>query len=361
MGGILGGSDNSLPELKRLESSVFGSTDQKSPVKIRIAPEKTSIARPKEILPDFELGMAGLAYLGCFSLFKTNGELKRPCYLPGSSFKIDFFIKRKEIIDVVLGSLWLNSFFGGLGARSRRGFGGFRIEIIKPEDRDDLNIDFWSHKILPLEQYIKKNLGEISKIFKDYAVRILEKEESDFHDIFPKNDIDSVSYPCFVPGLWDMAIRCYNTKSWSNALNEWGRWLRSFRVFGQKPSEEEELFGRGVHSRDYEKIILPLLSGESPEWPFNSLAFGLPLQFKYVKVYGESKNEKYERRSSPFMFRLIEHRNKLCGLCLLFRNKFLPADSDICLDNRLKIRQKLSTAISYSSLEKLEKFIKTLR
>ncbi|MCZ7571781.1 MAG: type III-B CRISPR module RAMP protein Cmr1 [Ardenticatenaceae bacterium] len=109
LGGMLSGS-NLLTDLHRLETAVFGSTDYGSPIGLRVLgtdPKKERVF----ILPHKPKGSHHAIASGqSFELLLTQNRTQKP-----------------EIWEAACAALELAVAFGGVGMRSRRGYGTLRI------------------------------------------------------------------------------------------------------------------------------------------------------------------------------------------------------------------------------------------
>src|SRR5581483_11289266 len=117
LGGVIG--DSNLEELHRLESAVFGSTDFGSPIQLRLYDGMTS--QDNKILPHKQGREAGQR--------KAFDERQR------FVLQMSLLRSRDETIwRAACGALALALTFGGVGLRSRRGYGTLRIvESSNPE------------------------------------------------------------------------------------------------------------------------------------------------------------------------------------------------------------------------------------
>jgi len=110
LGGAIG--DQNLKGLHRLESAVFGSTDGGSPIHLRL---HGSLAPTKaKILPHKEGRQAG----------------ERPAFREGQQFELQMRLLRSTeaaVWQAACSALELALTFGGIGLRSRRGYGTLRI------------------------------------------------------------------------------------------------------------------------------------------------------------------------------------------------------------------------------------------
>jgi len=110
LGGVIG--DNKLKALHTLESSVFGSTEVGSPIRVRLKWSNLSY-NVERILPHKEGREAG----------------SRLAVQAGQQFELTLSTPHhtsQEIWDAAIGALRLAVTFGGVGLRSRRGYGTLR-------------------------------------------------------------------------------------------------------------------------------------------------------------------------------------------------------------------------------------------
>jgi CRISPR-associated protein Cmr1 len=142
---LYGGDD--INGMKKREGEIFGSTEEKSNLIINIH------NRPKPVLNNlpkgekFKASSNGKTFLlsiidylayGLYEYKKGNGNIyNKEHFIPNSKFEIEFkFNKQHE--KEILNSFNVLVFFGGLGSRSRNGFGSFDINDIE----NDLKINF---------------------------------------------------------------------------------------------------------------------------------------------------------------------------------------------------------------------------
>lgn len=113
LGGVIG--DHNLDGLRKLESAVFGSTEFGSPVHVRLHPVGgESQPRNEKVLPHKEGREAG----------------SRQAIQPGQQFELVLSMPHRGNEDVwaaAIAALRLAVTFGGVGLRSRRGYGTLKI------------------------------------------------------------------------------------------------------------------------------------------------------------------------------------------------------------------------------------------
>ncbi len=128
---IIAGPDTSLRA--KLEGEVFGSTTRPSAFAIRIPDQPPVTLQP--FLPAVHRARAGgwTAYLlgPRLATTRASGMDPIPHLSPGTVFDICLKSRGSESAEsrmaLALASLWLACAYGGVGARTHRGFGGLRI------------------------------------------------------------------------------------------------------------------------------------------------------------------------------------------------------------------------------------------
>ncbi len=154
----------STDDMRKLEGEIFGSTQQRSSVIIRIEQdlEKTS----KE------------------SLLPHRGDSSTPCFPKSDeSFIVKFSLTKIEndfTLESIKALFILTSILGGLGKRSRRGFGSFRITNINNQAySEEQKIE----NVLPyMNALVVKNSANEDK-FKIDMNRILLNGKSSYKDL----------------------------------------------------------------------------------------------------------------------------------------------------------------------------------
>jgi CRISPR-associated protein Cmr1 len=110
LGGVIG--DKNLEDLHRLENAVFGSTDSGSPIQVRVRGDRLQSSNEK-ILPH-----------------KESTPSPRKAFSPGQKIELTMSQLRSSdetIWQAACSALNLTLTFGGVGLRSRRGYGTLRV------------------------------------------------------------------------------------------------------------------------------------------------------------------------------------------------------------------------------------------
>ncbi len=302
MAGVMAGND--LRALSAIEHKVMGSTAHSSPVKLRIPHQPASSDTSH---PDFLRSSdhnKWISYLLGPGLTSWSPQermmlLNRAHIPPGQDFELwlRFTGDDTDAHLTALAALWLTFTYGGIGARTRRGFGGIRITGITdlPEKWSpdsfrtpctgfyERTRSLWptagASEGMPALINIAKNVG-LSSMFKWSA---------------------SPTYPVLSRDHTVAGVSGGETfTSWEDVLCWAGRELRYFRATTDTP-------GVRYHPEVKTHEWLEVVNGPEEEFPLGAL--GLPIVFKkQIEVHADrdrgSAAEKL-RRASPLWLRPV--------------------------------------------------------
>jgi len=382
---VRGGQFDSIEKMKRFEDAIFGSTDKHSKIHISFELENNYDKRKREneakLEPAFELKKTGeklestthesvkdLQYVA-FPLQATEKERKdlrsdqtkrswKSEVSVGVKFKTIFFYPKEikienEKIDVHLhlcAALWAWENFGGIGGRTRRGFGALILR---------------NHQINGQTKTIE--LFETEEAFKAKAQLLIHGGKA------PKG----------VPYLKNLRLGFLSKKQIGSDLNAIGIWkeligaYKSFRQQREKtarskwnePEAIRNLINQRLITKDERGSIIAEESHEpiKPDFEkFPRAAFGLPINFKFhrddtwekdkrrkikpddgnvdprktlLRVsdlrVSDSEIKKRERFSSPLILRPIEMKNgNAIGIALILENETKLDDLDLTLESQ---------------------------
>lgn len=180
------GSDD-LKEMKEREERIFGSTNCKSTLSIllrkaeNIIPVKKNLNKGTEFkVKNFKLGI--IDYLA-FGLRENRQGYNKEHIEPGNHFSINLQVK-KENADQVFNSLDHLIHFGGLGAKSRNGFGSLALKNCQiPELNNQYEVkEFtsYSNKTKLFTNFNKHNdwIAALSEIGLAYRIARMEINKS---------------------------------------------------------------------------------------------------------------------------------------------------------------------------------------
>lgn len=277
--------------LRKAEASVFGDTEHASP--LVVLPPRGGAPHRYDPLPD-PAESPGLRYLG-YGLFEDR--LNPPEALVTDAqrpLSITLGLRRplagaEELIHAVL---WLWLFFGGIGARSRRGFGALRL------------VGHEGHLCWPAEL---REPPATHQGLVDMLLRGLDWVTGVFRDVLPglctyQLETGSGPHPAIrtLDGISTVTVLPIDAPSGEAALERAGRLFRDFRSTLQRRR-------LGMPPlRDY-FAVKASLDGRSSPSSVDRAAFGLPLRFYFRSLQGAQTQftpKAGDRLASPLCFRV---------------------------------------------------------
>lgn len=228
MGGVISNAQDNLERVRQLESEVFGSTEQASAVQFRL------LNSPQH--PECKVkGEGGIRYLA-FSLRNRVGVS------PGDKIEVAVECRpgAKEAqnrLFLALGAFWLLANLGGLGSRSRRGFGSVVVVSAEPEIPPALPpFPVRDRNSKELASSLAGGLGKLWGLYSQYAARKPSSKTSYWEGTtLPEYDI-------LAKGVARVRVASFcNTSDWKDVLDKLGQKLRECR----RPTnvQQPQIFG----------------------------------------------------------------------------------------------------------------------
>jgi CRISPR type III-B/RAMP module RAMP protein Cmr1 len=323
------GLGDNLAALSTLEAHTFGTTDHCSPVKMRI-PSQPPVSPPGQ--PAWCRGDDGrwIVYLlgqGLGDLRRTS--VIRPYIDAGREIVVQFRLgDDPDVAALVLASFWLTCAYGGLGARTRRGFGGLRIiDIQGPLPPPWQNTPQRLHSpALEFYQGIRVlwPAGPVADCMPVLA-RLAHSQDVPF--TLTPGPQPPPKYPVFSKTHTAAGLSGgEHFNDWTYLLAHAGEQLRHFRA--SRPAPEARYRPR-VKTPEWLDVVH---GGQSD---FALAALGLPVNFKdgYI-VNAYSRTGEPLRRASPLWLRPVGHRGQWRLLSFAFHSQFLPPTVDVQLHQR---------------------------
>lgn len=296
--------EGDLSRIRDLEGRIFGSTEHgQSRVIIDLKGER---AEQKD--DNFFGKNQGLMYLGYGlvdkgKLTRKYQEQPRDARLririrPGGSGKAP---DESEIADQISKALIAMGLFGGLGSRSRRGFGSFNLT--------GLNVNGEKKFSCPGDR--SRLEKEIKRFFEDLKLR----EELPEYTAFSSKT--------------EVYVLEDNSANPLDLLNEVGRRMQKYRL-GSMGKQRN-----GSSASNFEndtRIAKSALRGTVTGHP-RRLFFGLPhnYHFKNSEETLEIRPEKHDRRASPLLIHVQELNKGYAAVAALMPARFLPQDEMILM------------------------------
>ncbi len=387
-----------LDEMIKKENEIFGGQENKSSFNIKVIDdcnlENLSINELNQVI---EQNYTNIKYL-FYSILPMGSKENREKYIKeNGEIKLSFIFneKKKDNIVSMINSLWALENFGGIGARSRRGGGSFKITEIKGLD----NIDSDLRGTLPqfLYQYEKENLDTDNSL-NNFINNNIQKFNK--YNGLPKFTRYSNNY--FDYKIIYKDERNNNFNDWKTCLNYIGEKYKIYR--SNFKSQEENLFKKFIYNNyfsnniqikrsafglpiiykfstidlkklpdDYKNEIISILNEISldPKEEFEKFStlknlfnwidnngnikekkrkeikkeinklFNFKAQPYYINKNLHPNREDYQRRASPLFIKIGEFKNNYYILISMIWSKFLPDDYLIKIENPLRKRDKI--------------------
>lgn len=317
------------PDLLPMEEArLFGSTKGRSAFRLKagLDPEGRAI---EGIKGDQRWNGTKTAYLG-YGLINRDSDKKktittRPFWESGAEFIVDFQFHsglRLEDKKRILRSFWALSMFGGLGARSRRGFGSYRITNITMDE--DL--------LKSLPSFIFRNGTE----YQNEVLRFIQDMK------LPKG---KPSFSAFSPDTCLAFTKDYDGYNGDKLLEKIGSVFHEFRSFKSKTRDP-------VVKNDHDLIRNFLKNKITPTQSPCRAAFGLPHNYFFSSLDYNKKadlNCSIEfgvegRRASPLLIHVQEFKSnqpKSCALFTFMNAEFLPKGQKIVISDKSLLKPEV--------------------
>ncbi|WP_322799124.1 type III-B CRISPR module RAMP protein Cmr1 [Thermoflexus sp.] len=327
--------DQDPGKIRKLESEVFGSTENASPVVLRVErPEYRAISFRKIVELDSRGNprRPGIAYL-FFTARRTKSDPERRAIPAGTRFRFTISLrpgtKNLEPLRRAYAALWLFTRFGGIGTRSRRGAGSLQaVAAGVLEDLPPLEVKAGTPQALKDE--IAQGLRKLSELFSQHGEQKSTDQAPNFEILDPKH--------C---EIW-LSSGVFN--SWEEALDAIGQAMRAFR--NRRPPDYENIRGA--------------LQGRPLTQPIERAAFGLPIVFYFPSLdkQGVLTGAFHDRRASPILFRPIRLANGQYVIVIVwFKSKLLPEEERLKFERK---KQKEEILVDQPTQEILKKFIEEI-
>lgn len=335
-----------LGELRKAEEAVFGSTSTPSAIRLRMSTTLTMSGRHSR--PDWAIsekranrrGFDGAQYLLGQGLWDYENGLRRGYVKEDVSFGLDIsFSKDPQVNTRFLVALWAWLTYGGLGARTRRGFGqlectavdgdlpcGWTLADLRPPD----DVEGW------------QSLGK-----RAVPDSLLCRTELGWGGLLPLPPEDEPAgplpeCPALAPRWWAGCVLDDEGDSLGAVLHLAGlRWRRFRAADGSDYAEDDSDY---LPTEDK-----PSQSTRSPEWTnvihkqdgrYPIAALGLPIGY-----FSRSKGYKFSatvtpylgdnklRRASPVWLRPVRfHNGRWSVFTHVFFAQLLPAETKLRID-----------------------------
>lgn len=299
-----------ITQLLRVESELFGAAAGAGrPSHILLRSERVPVSAPpdkSEVGSDY-LDLAYLMGPGLISDDEPRPRRLRPRRVTVSLRNLGGELHA----DLLLSALWALRAFGGVGARSRRGFGTLAVA---DNARGTPVVARFKREWL-----IRDDIRDLPQVLGCVETAIAELG-------VPRGGFTRApAYPCFAPGAFHAEEHSLGAGGTDLVrLAVLGKLLRDFR----RPVTNRK--GRQITS-GYDEVIRPFSTGRTPESPFRDGALGLPVVYTLDGGMGSATvepvvDDKSARRASPLWLRLTRVSGEWRLRSLALHAEWLPSE-----------------------------------
>lgn len=304
-----------ITELKRIETSVFGSTT--TPSQVSLGPV-TGGPRPVQYPSPDPKKSPGLRYLG-YGLFESTGAT---CLPQGSSYSLCVHVKEEALVPLVAATVWLWTALGGLGARSRRGWGSLTLTKVEGPP----GIASWQKLCRPVEspEGLSNLQGKGIAAVQDAIIAYLRRDDRRVPDEMLADGCVGHAQIRSLDAMARVMLPEVDEEP-LQVLERVGERFRSFR----------SSLARSKPLPDYALVKASLGHGAPPASEVPRAAFGLPLNFFFrsandakTSFTPEFEGQALDRLASPLIFRVhpvqAGARTKYAVMLAHFTNERAP-------------------------------------
>jgi CRISPR-associated protein Cmr1 len=314
--------DGDLQKIKKEEEEIFGSTERQAKILFSLSPEKLSTNKSGSIHPKLQKS-SGLLYLGygvCESFgHKKKGQLKRSCIEPMQDFTVQICSK-EEIDSNIIRALQMLGLVGGLGSKSRKGYGSLTLMLLKKNEDEIYSVPSNPEELKKViqsimqEEKLSSRLPEYSA-FSDYTRIDIVKEDSDALVL----------------------------------LNHVGETMQLYRSWGSN----NKVNGKSAEKNfvDDHELALKFSENKTSSTHPKRIVFGLPHNYFFSSTNGKvdfepflDRDSSINRRSSPMLIHIHSYSDtKFAAIVTIMPAKFLPDQAKIkAKNNRLDCKEDFS-------------------
>ena len=300
---------------KEWEARLFGATGgeaSKSRVHIRVIPGQTfKVKKAKEERFNGELGYLGYGPIGWDR--RARGMVnQRPFIDPESIFSLQIDIINTEGTDyyALLLSVWALANFGGIGSRSRRGWGSVRIT--EAPEGEYLRWNFETSE--EFYRYLPKFFSKVQKIFGTFP------EFPEYSEFSQKSQIvvgkELTNREKTLVEIGEIMINFRKRKYYHDVK-------RLMEEAERKPNRLSHQWGATGNNTQYGSPVPKTIFGLPNNYMSKSRRHSrFPWQ---VSVEAQVNNEDLTRRASPLMIKIAKWENgKYSWIVTYLPSKFLP-------------------------------------
>ncbi|HOZ13134.1 MAG TPA: type III-B CRISPR module RAMP protein Cmr1 [Thermotogota bacterium] len=327
--------------MKRAEELLFGSTTQRSLFDVEVETKGIRqdfgswgtnphhggmVFNPKE----FPASSGG--NYAAYGMSPKPGDTIRKYLTPGSQAILTFVFRNKslteEMRDFFLYLWGVISMFGGIGAKSRKGYGSFDIEKVKVNGED---FDFSPTRIL-----YPRELHEILGMVNPRIINVLRNLDNETLIVFEPQVIDVVPpFPILQSNCWFYRKKYVNS-DWKSALEGIfsGKGIRGKRSYEgifniYRTVKIKRLRLKNSEDKDGVQAVREIIYSQPPSYPHDQwevapTILGLPLLYQNIGPTKDSTgphtgevNNPTGRKASPLFVSIHKKNNNTFAFLLL--------------------------------------------
>lgn len=323
-----GGQFTTLKELRDAEDRIWGAPAER----VEKIIEKHGSATYKPVQISVEVTSEGIPVTGTNAPKYASFPLKSQTIQKDVKFTLTLNYN-KDYKEDILAALWAWENFGGIGARTRRGFGAIR-RIKIPKNQKEISLDQYENSINQYEELLNKI--DLEKISLSQGENLIDQYE----ELINKIDLEKVSLDQYQK-LIQAGLKTYIEKfTWPNGVPHLSR-TTSFKVV---PQNWHALIGKLQEFRQGEGFARKERTGKTPgssRWPepdtlrrlankhspnhapthpvkkFPRAQFGLPINFHFRNPgdpNGVLKGKGLDRLASPLILRPLDSKCSIAAI-----------------------------------------------
>lgn len=265
-------TERNSKRLLEQEGKIFGNTQEASRFRVRADLDSRS-----QTLPVTNLDQSGIKYW-IFPFFQ-GGSLITNTIKQGSSFQLQLSgFDDESQLHQILKALWLSTFLGGLGQRSRRGAGSFevtKIDLVQVSGKTTTSLA-WPNDCPRFE------------LFRDlppqgYQTELQNRLGIALSQLAPKPlPSGTPSFPAFSP---DSRVYTFVGQIRGDALQLWNRLGQLMRTERQIKPHADASYLHKYAVDNYNARTPPPIDMQTKQ------AFGLPIQYHFKENFGELRSQ----------------------------------------------------------------------
>ncbi|MCG9968436.1 type III-B CRISPR module RAMP protein Cmr1 [Pelotomaculum terephthalicicum JT] len=293
-----------IPALRKAEAKLFGSTGTgQAGFLVRANSGQITIADADKAR--WAQNKHGICYLG-YGAMNFRGEVQRNYIQEGSTISISFIFRpplKDADVEGLQRAIKALSLFGGMGSRSRRGFGSVTLTSLKDEEGKEL----WRPP---------RTREELHNAIREFIT-----------SIGIKNIAGLPVYTAFTSS--SRIILSKTSQNPINLLDSIGREMIRYRSYGRRNKDgDHTLPGSKEKAEQFfapdHDLLLSLNQNPDPGKHPRRVAFGLPHNYFFGSTQVDITGEQSERRASPLFIHIHQLEKEYAAVLACLPAKFLP-------------------------------------